>query len=80
MIRSIWSVRFCQWELFVFFPLLFGAAWFMDLTPFAVAGSSISFNKKARTELGSIFPNGYDALRVAPEGGFNVVDGVAAMM
>jgi len=31
-------------------------------------------------ELGSIFPNGYDALSVAPEGGFSVVDDVAAMI
>lgn len=37
-------------------------------------------NQVKRTELGSILPNGYDNLRVAPVGGFSVVDVVAAMV
>jgi hypothetical protein len=49
----------------------------VDLTPVAVQEARIG---KKRTELGSILPNGYDALSVAPDGGFNVVDGVAAMV
>ena len=45
-----------------------------------VERDSVWERRRKRTELGSILPNGYDALSVAPVGGFSVVDVVAAMM